>query len=148
MNLATLDNLKEVLEVFKKHKEFFPHIRQDYVTRKIVANNTVFQDNVVITFSLYKKDVKLGNLTVPKGQTMLHQIAAGTQGDGSASRVLKQFLEYAGTNVWLSVRANNERAKRFYEKHQFQVVGQISWMSNTLPGLIYKHNHFTSETIM
>jgi len=146
MNLATLDNLKEVLEVFKKHKEFFPHIRQDYVTRKIVANNTVFQDNVVITFSLYKKDVKLGNLTVPKGQTMLHQIAAGTQGDGSASRVLKQFLEYAGTNVWLSVRENNERARKFYLKHQFQEVGKISWMGGQLPGVIYKweRNPFTS----
>jgi RimJ/RimL family protein N-acetyltransferase len=148
MNLATESNLKEVMRLFQQHKEFFPHIRQDYVKRKILANNLILEDNVVIAFSLYKKDVKLGNLSVPKGQIMLHQIAAGIQGDGSASRVLNKFLQYAGNNVWLSVRANNERAKRFYEKHQFQVVGQISWMSNTLPGLIYKHNHFTSETIM
>jgi hypothetical protein len=138
MKLASIDNLKEVMEIFKQHKEYFPHIRQDYVTRKIVANNTVFQDNVVITFSLYKKDVKLGNLVVPKGETMLHQIAAGTQGNGSASRVLNEFLQYAGTNVWLSVRANNERAKKFYLKHQFQEVGQISWMGGQLPGVIYK----------
>ena len=146
MNLATIDNLKEVMEIFKQHKEYFPHIRQDYVTRKIVAKNTVFEDNVVITFSLYKKDVKLGNLTVPKGHTMLHQIAAGTQGNGSASRVLNQFLQYAGTDVWLSVRANNERARKFYLKHGFQEVGTISWMGGQLPGVIYKweRNPFTS----
>ena len=138
MKLATIDNLKEVMEIFKQHKEYFPHIRQDYVTRKIVANNTIFQDNVVITFSLYKKDVKLGNLSVPKGQTMLHQIAAGTQGNGSASKVLKQFLEYAGTNVWLSVRENNERARAFYLMHNFQEMGKISWLNGTLPGVIYR----------
>jgi RimJ/RimL family protein N-acetyltransferase len=146
MKLATINNLKEVMEIFKQHKEYFPHIRQDYVTRKIVANNTVFQDNVVITFSLYKKDVKLGNLSVPKGQTMLHQIAAGTQGNGSASKVLKEFLEYAGTNVWLSVRENNERARAFYLKHNFQEMGKISWLNGTLPGVIYRweRNPFTS----
>ena len=126
MKLVTIDNLKEVMEIFKKHKEYFPHIRQDYVTRKIVANNTIFQDNVVITFSLYKKDVKLGNLVVPKGHTMLHQIAAGTQGNGSASEVLKQFLQYTGTDVWLSVRENNGRARKFYLKHQFQEEEYIS----------------------
>ena len=106
----------------------------------------VFQDNVVITFSLYKKDVKLGNLSIPKGQTMLHQIAAGTQGNGSACKVLKEFLEYAGTNVWLSVRENNERARAFYLKHNFQEMGKISWLNGTLPGVIYRweRNPFTS----
>lgn len=138
MKLATVNNLKEVLDIFKQHKEYFPHIRQDYLTRKIVANNMIFQDNVVITFSLYKKDVRLGNLIVPKGHTMLHQIAAGTQGNGSASSVLKQFLEYAGTDVWLSVRANNERAKAFYLKHQFREAGTISWMKGQMPGIIYR----------
>jgi RimJ/RimL family protein N-acetyltransferase len=148
MNLANESNLKEVMRLFQQHKTFFPHIRQDYVKRKILANNLILEDNVVIAFSLYKKEVKLGNLSVPKGQIMLHQIAAGTQGDGSASRVLNKFLQYTGNDVWLSVRANNERAKRFYEKHQFQVVGHISWMSNTLPGLIYRHTRFTNEMIM
>ena len=95
MNLATESNLKEVMRLFQQHKEFFPHIRQDYVKRKILANNLILEDNVVIAFSLYKKDVKLGNLSVPKGQIMLHQIAAGIQGDGSASRVLNKFLQYA-----------------------------------------------------
>ena len=96
-----------IVETFKKHKEFFPHIRTDYLKRCIInsfsesklesknkSNNLmIFDKGVVITYSFYKRKNKIGNTLAQPGDCILHQIVAEKR-DGSAKEVLHDFFNY------------------------------------------------------
>ena len=52
MKIATLNDLSMIESIFAPYrKAYFPHIRQDYLKRKIEANNVILQDGVVIVFA-------------------------------------------------------------------------------------------------
>ena len=60
MNIATIDDLSMIESIFAPYrKAYFPHIRQDYLKRKIEANNVILQDGVVIVFGVYKRKQKI-----------------------------------------------------------------------------------------
>jgi RimJ/RimL family protein N-acetyltransferase len=44
------------------------------------------------------------------------------------------------TDVWLTVRAENPRARAFYEKNGMLKVSDTSWSDGTIPGVVYKRN--------
>ena len=46
----------EVKSIFKQHKEWFPHIRQDYIKRMIDSGNLILDNDVIITYNYYKKE--------------------------------------------------------------------------------------------
>ena len=61
MNLATFADLDTIKSIFAPYaKAYFPHIRQDYICRKIEANNVIIEDGVVIIFGVYKKKQRFG----------------------------------------------------------------------------------------
>lgn len=139
---ATLEDYNEIWEAFKPHlKTYFPHIRTDYLKRKIEAGEVVLCDSVVITYGIYQRKQKIGVLHATKGDCHIGQITTNKQGSGSASRVLQEFFKHVNTNVWLTVRADNDRARKFYEKNGMKNVGEIFWMAGTLPGTIYKYEN-------
>ena len=70
------------------------------------------------------------------------QIVTIGQGSGNATKVLKEFFSNHKV-VWLTVRAENPRARAFYEKNGMKNVSDTSWASGTIPGVVYK---FDSET--
>jgi hypothetical protein len=74
MRHATPDQLKEVFVLFRAYPAIFPHIRQDALSRRIAAGQCIYEDGVAITYQQYKKRTRVGDVDVPAGAVMLHQI--------------------------------------------------------------------------
>ena len=137
MNHAKETDFETVKEIFYQHKKWFPHIRTDYMKRMIAKDNLILDNNVVITYNFYKRKQRIGNVIAQQGDCILHQIAAKYH-NGSASRVLQKFFEFVNPRrVFLSVRSDNEIAKKFYLKNNMKLVGTTSWARGTLPGDVY-----------
>lgn len=142
MRHATLRDLTAIYRQFQAHRDVFPHIRQDALKRRIEAHRCIWQDGVVITYQQYRKRTAVGDVQVPAGAIMLHQILNSGQFNGAGSRVFEQFVKEvvknAGGDLYLSVRKKNTVACRFYERHGMKVVGTVAWKNRTIPGLVYR----------
>ena len=137
MNHAKETDFETVKEIFYLHKKWFPHIRTDYMKRMIAKSNLILENDVVITYNFYKRKQRIGNVIAQQGDCILHQIAAKHK-NGSASRTLQDFFEFVKPRrVFLSVRSDNEIAKKFYVKNDMKLVGKTSWAKGTLPGDVY-----------
>ena len=140
MNHAKETDFEAVKEIFYQHKKWFPHIRTDYMKRMIAKNNLVYDNDVVITYNFYKRKQRIGDIIAQQGDCILHQIAAKHQ-NGSASQVLQKFFEFVKPRrVYLSVRSDNEIAKKFYVKNDMKLVGSTTWAKGTLPGDVYLYD--------
>lgn len=139
--LAKPEELDEIFRHFVDCKEWFPHIRKDYVERKILSGNVIYNFGVIIVFNVYKRRQRLGNVVAQKDDIILHQILNPNRGqlgnEGCAEFIIKTFAEQSKTNVWLSVREENARAIAFYKKVGFEEVSKISWMGGKMPGLVF-----------
>ena len=144
MHHADLSDFEEVKNIFYQYRDIFPHIRTDYLTRQIEGGHCILKDGIVITYNFYKRPQSIGTVLAGKFDCILHQIVKDSNKDTSASSVLKEFFEYARTNVWLSVRRDNVVAKKFYEKNGMKLVGECSWADETLPGDVYLHQRTRS----
>lgn len=138
MKHATISDFDEIKSIFKKHKEWVPHIRHDKLKRQIESGECAFDEGVVITYNLYKRNTSLGDVVASKGDCILHQIVTAQQGNGSASRVFKKFVDYIDATIFLSVRAENLIAVGFYKKMGMDVVGKTSWKNGEIEGLIFR----------
>ena len=137
MIFAAPSDFEKIKDVFYKHRKWFPHIRTDYIQRRIDRSQLIWEDGVVITFHHAKRKQKIGNVQVEQHDTVLHQIANSDQGNGNAKVVINQFFEWCPKDVFLSVRADNLTACKFYDSIGMKVEGKISWAKGTLPGLVY-----------
>tara|TARA_Y100000356_G_scaffold134440_2_gene143785 strand:+ start:50 stop:493 length:444 start_codon:yes stop_codon:yes gene_type:complete len=147
MNIATEEDFERVKEIFYQHKEWFPHIRTDYMMRMIEDKQLILDNDVIITFHHTKSKQTVGNIIVPKFSTILHQIANGTQGKGNAREVLNRFFEYCSGNVYLTVRQDNLTANKFYVNMGMILIGETMWANGTLPGYVYVRNKFNRLSI-
>ena len=84
-----------------------------------------------------KTKTKDSNVQLQKGDTVLHQIASDSPGSGTAQAVLNDFFDYCPSDVFLSVRADNLTANKFYVKMNMKLIGKTSWAKGTLPGNVY-----------
>ena len=100
-----------VKDIFKQHKEWFPHLRQDYIKRMIASGNLILENDVIITYNYYKRKQRIGNIQAQQGDCVLHQLAAKNK--GTASNVLQNFFKWTNRRVFLSVRSENLTAKKF-----------------------------------
>ena len=140
MNHAKETDFESVKEIFYQHKKWFPHIRTDYMKRMIAKENLIFDNDVVITYNFYKRKQRIGDVIAQQGDCILHQIAAKYH-NGSASQALQKFFEFVNPRrVNLSVRSDNEIAKKFYLKNNMKLVGSTSWAKGTLPGDVYLYD--------
>ena len=132
-----------VKDIFYQHKQWFPHIRTDYMRREIAKGHLILDNDVVITYNYYKRKQKIGDVQAQQGDCVLHQIAAKNK--GTASQVLQRFFDYTKRRVFLSVRSDNIIAKKFYEKNGMDLVGFTSWsksgVKNALPGDVYMYDN-------
>jgi len=140
---ATETNLKEIKLIFKQHKEWFPHVRDDYINRMVASGNLILDNDVIITYNYYKKRQRIGTVTAQQGDCVLHQIA-GKNRNGSASDALQRFFKWTNRRVFLSVRSDNIIAKNFYEKNGMDLIGFTSWskggVKDALPGNVYMYD--------
>ena len=140
MNHAKEIDFESVKEIFYQHKKWFPHIRTDYMKRQIAQGNLIYDNDVVITYKFYKRKQKIGEIIAQQGDCILHQIAAKHK-NGSASTALQKFFEFVKPRrVFLSVRGDNEIAKKFYIKNNMKLVGSTTWANGTLPGEVYLYD--------
>ena len=140
MNHAKETDFEAVKEIFYQHKKWFPHIRTDYMKRMIARENLIFDNDVVITYNFYKRKQRIGDIIAQQGDCILHQIAAKHH-NGSASQALQKFFEFVNPRrVYLSVRSDNEIAKKFYLKNNMKLVGSTTWAKGTLPGDVYLYD--------
>ena len=140
MNHAKETDFESVKEIFYQHKKWFPHIRTDYMKRMIAKENLIFDNDVVITYNFYKRKQRIGDVIAQQGDCILHQIAAKYH-NGSASQALQKFFEFVNPRrVYLSVRSDNETAKKFYLKNNMKLVGSTTWAKGTLPGDVYLYD--------
>ena len=154
MNHATIDNLEEIMDVFKQYGDTFPHIRKDKIETLIEFHNVIWEEKVLITYNHYKRKQKvammresgnsrhhrvLSTYEAQKDDCILHQIAAKNQGDGSGQRIFKRFVEYnRGRDIVLSVRSDNDSAIQFYKNNGFIKVSDIEWgKTKQVKGEIY-----------
>jgi hypothetical protein len=146
VKLATLNDLDEIYKLYRTYSYYFPHVRKSKVQNYIESGGLVYDGNVIISFSIYRANVKLGqdseglgSVRVPKGDCMLHQIISRNQGDGSVYRVFEEFNSVIKTPIWGTVRSENIRSLRFMGKLGFSVVGGIRWGRNKqVPGVIMR----------
>ena len=137
-------NFEEVKDIFYQHKQWFPHIRTDYMRRMIASSNLILDNDVIITYNYYKRNYKLvrsslgemsQKIIMQSNDCILHQIAAKNR-NGSASEVLQRFFKWTKRRVFLSVRSDNLIAKNFYEKNGMKIVGQTSWTKDGVKGAL------------
>jgi len=123
---------------FFADKNIFPHIRSDKIRTLIANQNVIIENNVLITYQVYKKKTHLGNVFAEKYDVILHQIVNKNFASGNAEKVINRFFDYVKSNVFLSVRSENKRACRFYEKVGMKEVGKITWGSdNQISGKVF-----------
>ena len=140
MNHAKETDFESVKEIFYQHKKWFPHIRTDYMKRMIAKENLIFDNDVVITYNFYKRKQRIGDVIAQQGDCILHQIAAKHH-NGSASQALQKFFEFVNPRrVYLSVRSDNEIAKKFYVKYNLKLICSTTWAKGTLPGDVYLYD--------
>jgi len=144
MKFAVEDDFLEIFELFKKNRKLFPHIRMGYLLKSIQQNECIFTDGVVIIFKIYQRTVRIGNITKSqKSDCLLNQLVS-TSRNGSASTILNQFfnyislLPYASGVIYLNVRSENDRAKKFYERNGMKLVDQINWSDGKIKGDVYQ----------
>ena len=144
MKFAVEDDFHEISELFKKNRKLFPHIRMGYLLRSIQQNECIYTDGVVIIFKIHQRTVRIGNKTKSrKGDCHLNQIVA-TARDGSASKILNQFFHYisllphASGVIFLNVRSENDRAKKFYERNGMKLIDKTSWSDGKIEGDVYQ----------
>jgi hypothetical protein len=142
---ASLRDLKAIYRHFQSHRDIFPHVRQDRLKRRIEASEVIWQDDVIITYQQYKKKTRVGDVQVPRGAVVIHQILNSNQFSGNGGEVFEQFFDEivksSGGDLYLSVREENTLACAFYERHGMSVAGKVVWAGGTLPGLIFRRGN-------
>ena len=141
MRHLTLNEFDEAWKVFHDNKDWFPHVRKSHVRVRLERQQLILQDDVLITYHVNKNNRKIGqdtDVSVTAGSHMIHQIINATSGKGNAKKVINDFFDFVGTDVYLTVRAENTAANRFYEKVGMEQVGYINWSKGKMPGLVWK----------
>ena len=133
-------DFEKIKAIFKQHKEWFPHLRQDYIKRLISSGNLILDSDVIITYNYYKRKQRIGGVQAQQGDCILHQIAAKYR-NGSASKTLQNFFKWTNRRVFLTVRSSNAVAKKFYEKNGMKLVSHTSWLNGTIPGDVYMYDN-------
>ena len=141
MIYATPDDFDAAWEFFDTNKEWFPHVRKSHVRNRLEWGQVIIQDNVLITQQRYKRTGRIGrdsDVTTKMGDHIIHQIIAKNKGTGEAARVIQEYFDHVNTDVYLTVRAENVPANKFYQKIGMERVGYINWSDGKMKGNVWK----------
>ena len=140
MNYATINDFDEVWNIFQENKKWFPHVRTSHVKNRLNWGQVILQDGVVITQQEYKKNGKIGkdsDVSVKKGDYIIHQIINSNPKNGNAKKVIEEYFDHVNQNVYLTVRSEYIPANKFYEKVGMINVGYINWSKGKMPGNVW-----------
>tara|TARA_A100001035_G_scaffold119739_1_gene93999 strand:+ start:279 stop:755 length:477 start_codon:yes stop_codon:yes gene_type:complete len=132
MRFAREEDSQEIYELYQKNRKFFPNITIGHISNRIKKRECIYTEGVVIIFRIHQKTVQIGENTQSKmSDCVLNQIVTSFL-NGSASRVLNRFFDYIGSLphasgvIHLSVRSDNDRAKKFFERNEMELVDKTS----------------------
>ena len=133
---ASNDDLDEIVKLFRKHRDIFPHLRPLTLKQSIEKNQMIWSMGVAIQFKLYKRKHRYEEFTCNVGDLHLMKMVSSK---GNAERILKRwFYSYGTGRVVLSVRENNNRAIEFYKTLNFEKVAETCWGKSKIKGWIMK----------
>jgi two-component SAPR family response regulator len=141
MNYATINDFDEVWQIYKDNKEWFPHVRAFHIKNRLRWGQVILQDNVLITQQQYQRRGPIGrdtDVSVEKGDYLIHQIVARNKGTGEAVKVVQEYFDYINADCYLTVRDENKPANAFYKKLLMERVGYINWSAGTMKGNVWK----------
>lgn len=147
-SLPTLSGDIYRLFTHPEHKQFFPHIRADYLRRAVNEGRVLtLHDGQrligVIIYMIYStsRPTQMGNRgDIQLAQIVIHPDYYGT----GVAMILFDQLEDLGNSIGsrrivLSVRTENTRAIAFYKKLGMECIGEKSWSYGKIPGLIFEY---------
>lgn len=140
MYKAQETDFDDAWSIFQGAKEWFPHVRKSHCKERISRGQLILEDGVLITYHQNKNNRKIGvdtNVRIESGCHIIHQLVNSNKGNGNAEKVVRKFFDYVDTNVYLTVRADNQRAIRLYEKLGMEDLGYINWSKGSLKGKVY-----------
>ena len=146
MRHATIEDFDVVKGIFKENRDVFPYLRFDSLKHKIKDGKVVYYTGVVITYNKYKRKQKLGNVQANMGDIVIQEIVKEEGGD--AEDVFLRFVDFVVEDVWLTVRRDNERAKKFYDRVGMELVGEVFWSKGTIPGDVYLYKQNPGPSLM
>ena len=146
MRHATIEDFDVVKGIFKENRDVFPYLRFDSLIHKIKECKVVYDTGVVITYNKYKRKQKLGNVQANMGDIVIQEIVKEEGGD--AEDVFLRFVDFVVEDVWLTVRRDNERAKKFYDRVGMELVGEVFWSKGTIPGDVYLYKQNPGPSLM
>ena len=129
MYIATSDDFDKVWNIFKENKKWFPHVRSFHIRNRLKWGQVVFENNVVITHQIYKRNGKIGHNTdvvTQKGDCILHQIVKGQ--DGNARKTMEDFfnskLEEYRNNYKKVLLSEEEYYKQFSKRMDKSIIDE------------------------
>jgi hypothetical protein len=137
---AKLEDFDKIKNIFR---DIFPYLRFDSLKNKIEEGKVIYDSGVVITYNRYKRNQKLGDTQAKKGDIVIQEIVK--EENGNSVDVFNRFADFVQSDIWLTVRRDNQKAKRFYEKVNMKVVGEVVWSKGTLMGDVYKYSILTNN---
>ena len=140
---AKLEDFDKIKNIFKGYRDIFPYLRFDSLKNKIEEGKVIYDSGVVITYNRYKRNQKLGDTQAKKGDIVIQEIVK--EENGNSVDVFNRFADFVQSDIWLTVRRDNQKAKRFYEKVNMKVVGEVVWSKGTLMGDVYKYSILTND---
>ena len=146
MRHATIEDFDVVKGIFKENRDVFPYLRFDSLKHKIKEGKVVYDTGVVITYNKYKRKQKIGNVQANMGDIVIQEIVKEEGGD--AEDVFLRFVDFVVEDVWLTVRRDNERAKKFYDRVGMELVGEVFWSKGTIPGDVYLYKQNPGPSLM
>jgi hypothetical protein len=135
--IASAGDVMTIYKAFRSHRSVFPHVRSDHIQRACDDGRCIYDSGVVIIWQRYVKSIRLGNVRIPRGSAIVHQILNAADQRGTAVNVFRRFSEAVRDPIYLTVRESNTRARHFYEKVGMKPIGCIAWDDGKIPGVIY-----------
>ena len=136
LEYACNNDFDEIVKLFRKHRDIFPHLRPLTLKQSIEKNQMIWSMGVAIQFKLYKRKHRYEEFTCNVGDLHLMQMVSSK---GNAETIMKRWYYSYGTGrVVLSVRENNKEALKFYQSHKFKKVAETCWGKSKIKGLILK----------
>ena len=137
------DLITEIINIFKLYPDVFPggyyRFLRGRLGDKILKNELIYKDGVVLTWTKYKRKTKITpTISILKDEIKINQLVNKNQGNGLAKNIFQDFLNKHKTTFYLDVKKDNRRAIDFYKKNNFVIVGEKTFGTSKIAGVIMK----------
>ena len=145
---AEINDTDKIINIFKDNK-WLSKYNHTYIQSKIRKNECIYESGVIINFTLIKKKINIGNISITSNNTLLDQIIRENLSlkNTYAHHVFTKFLNCTTGNTYLIVDINNYRAIKFYEKVKMFKLDEYISKDENKKKLIYmlNENNFSNE---